>query len=69
MKYFRIGYCKPSPGMHSSPYLGDVKAFSEENIQQAIEYAKTKPNLPVYMKKNYGARYEEITLEQLLNFD
>ena len=49
MKYFRVGYCPPNPGPWSNVY-GRVRAYNENEIVHAIEYAKANPNMPLYMK-------------------
>lgn len=67
MKYFRIGYCPPSPGPWSRIY-GHVRAYSENEIANAIKYAQEKPNMPIYMKANYGAKYNEITFSKLCEY-
>lgn len=68
MKYFRIGYCPPNPGPNSRIY-GWVRAYNENEIQHAIDYAlKCKLQMPIYMKPSYGAAYREITYERLLEY-
>lgn len=68
MKYFRIGYCPPSPGPYSSPYIGKVRAFNETYIEQSIEYAINNSNLPIYVKTSYGKKYIPITFNTLLKY-
>ena len=51
MRYFRIGYCPPNPGPWGSPY-GSVCAYSEKEIDNAIEYALEKPHISIYMKSS-----------------
>lgn len=67
MKYFRVGYCPPNPGPYNSPYR-IVRAFNENNIDSAIEYALKNPNMPLYMKMSYGKKYVEITLDKLKSY-
>lgn len=67
MKYFRIGYCPPNPGPNGSPY-GYVRAYNENEIERAIEYAKAHPQLDIYMKTSYGKRYNKITFEKLISY-
>lgn len=67
MKYFRIGYCPPNPGPNGSPY-GYVRAYSENNITLAIQYAQEHPKEPIYMKANYGARYNKISFSKLYEY-
>ena len=67
MKYFRVGYCPPNPGSQSNVY-GRVRAYNENEIVHAIEYAKANPNMPLYMKPSYGKAYMEITLKQLESY-
>ena len=67
MKYFRVGYCPPNPGPWSRAY-GHVRAYNENEIDLAIEYAKAHPNMPLYMKTSYGKAYIKITLKQLESY-
>lgn len=67
MKYFRVGYCPPNPGPWGSPY-GSVRAYSEKEIDNAIEYALEKPYMSIYMKSSYGKAYRQITLEKLCSY-
>ena len=67
MKYFRVGYCPPNPGPWSNVY-GRVRAYNENEIVHAIEYAKANPNMPLYMKTSYGKAYIKITLKQLKSY-
>lgn len=67
MKYFRIGYCPPNPGPWSRKYR-HVRAFSENEIDHAIKYAQENSKEPIYMKANYGARYNEITFSKLCEY-
>ena len=67
MKYFRVGYCSPNPGPWSYVY-GHVRAYNENDIVHAIEYAKANPNMPLYMKTSYGKAYIKITFKQLESY-
>lgn len=67
MKYFRIGYCPPSPGPWSRVYR-HVRAYNENEIDHAIQYAKENYREPIYMKSSYGKRYIEITFDKLLEY-
>lgn len=67
MKYFRIGYCPPNPGPWSKVY-GYVRAYNENEIEHAIQYAKEHNALPIYVKSSYGKAYKEITFKQLQSY-
>lgn len=62
MKYFRIGYCPPSPGGRSKPA---AIWFSEKEIPHLLEEIEKHPMESLWMKPNIGAKYQRITIDKI----